>query len=311
MNLKKYSSYIIALLFCHGCDQCDNNAYKQEEEKGYYTKNLYKLDKIESFETTITTLQSPDEITKFRKKLADRSPKWSVTGTEKKPYRLWISFYNKAILENIVKEVAKKHDSRLLENFFKSFGKLFKEPTEATEKEVIASLKKLKAHTTLVAAFKECIAERYNKPETIYLSQETLEYEEFLYFILNESNKNNRRHIKLKKLQVNLKKWKKDGLPSGEELWKKIQEQEEKEKRSLQNSKIYRYKENQQAIAESLRLINQLMHDPYSLTYKDLLETLPHGKNKLENILDELLENRDHINIQSLKRYLRIVPDCL
>ena len=308
MNLKKYASYITTLLFFYGCHSSDNNAYKLEEEKKYYTQNSYKLDTIKFFEKTITIPESCDDVTKFKTKLTNRGPKWSIAGTEKKPYDIWSNFFNEDIVPNIVNKLAEKHDTTLLENYYDKFGELFRESTKKNEEEVSDSLKKLRANKTLVQAFKKCIAEKYHQPETIYLSQPRLEYQEFFYFIFNEFGKDNKQHINLKKLKANLEQWKKDGHPSGAELWQKIQQEE---KTSLQKSKIYQYKENQQAITQSLRLINQLMHHLYSLTYKDLLETLPHGKKKLKDILHEVLENKEKKNIKLLRTYLRLVSDCL
>lgn len=302
MNLSIYSSRTFALLVCCGCTS--KNGYILQEKEGYYTQNDYQLDTLESFEQTICILTSPDAITNFRKKLADRTSKWCTSGTEKTPYELWNNFFKQEIVEKIVKKLQKQtYDTILLENYYDSFGKLFKEPTEENEKEVITSIKKLQANATLEQAFKTCIAERYNKPETINLTKSTLEYQELLYFMLNKPNKNNTLHIKLRKFQSNLVKWKEDGHPTGQQLWNRIQE---KEINLLNDAPLYAYTQNREAIEQSLKLIDQLADNPYILSYKDLLATLPHGIKQLNGLLYQVqLKETDDTKL--LNVYLRLV----
>ena len=301
MHLKKYSYHTVALLLFCGC--ISESEYTSEEKKGYYTQNTYKLGALESFEKTIGLL-SPSVITKFRKKLEERIPKWRASGTEKAPYKIWNDFFNKEMLENIVKKLEEQHDTTLLKNYYSRLGNLFKSPTEENEKEVIEAIKKLQADATLEQAFKMSIAERYHKPETIYLTESTLAYQELVCFILN---KRNTLSIKLKKLQSNLAKWQEDGHPSGQHLWNTVQK---KYGKLLKNFPLYAYRQNLKAIEQSLKLIDQLADNPYSLSYKDLLETLPHGIRLLNDILSEVgLEGKDDTDIKLLKTYLDLVSN--
>lgn len=300
MNLKKYCRHTFSLLLCCGCMY--KHTHTLQEKKEYYTQNPYKLYTLESFQSTIIQA-SPDAITSLRKKLADRSPKWSTSGTEKKPYELWNNFLKQETPKEIVTALQKAgYDTTLLENYYNRLSNLFRDPTEEHEKKVIEAIKKLQANPKLEQAFKECIATRYNNPATIYLTKVTLEYQELLYFILGKTNMLYR---KLKKWQSNLVKWQEDGHPTGQALWKLIQQNYNK---LLSNSKLYKYKENQEAIEQSLRLMDQLADDPYSLSYKDFLETLPHGIKQLKDILYEVgLKEKNDIDIKSLTNYLGLI----
>ncbi|MGI2257327.1 hypothetical protein ACRRVD_02020 [Candidatus Cardinium hertigii] len=303
MNLRKYPSHTFALLLF--CGSTCNNQYISQEEEGYYTQNDFQLSRIESFEKTIFTLESPDEISDFRKKLADRTKKWCTTDTEKTPDELWNNFFKEEIEEKIIKNLQQKHDTTLLESYYDRFGKLFKAPTKENEKELISAMKKLQANTTLMQAFKIYIAEEYNNPENINLTKAILAYQECLYFIQNKPEKNYMLHNKLKRLQYYLLKWEKDGHKTGQQLWESIQK-ETKTNKLLNEVKSYTYQKNKEAIAKSLELLDELTKDLYSLSYKDLLETLPHGIKKLNGILYQLeLKKTDDIKL--LTSYLKYI----
>lgn len=307
MHLKKHSYHTFALLlfifiFC-GFNKCGcTDDYISQDKKGYYTENRYVPSRFDLFEKTISILEAADDITNLRKKLKDNIKKWCTAGTEKKPYEIFHTFFTDAVQVNIVEALRKKYDTTLLENYYDRVGNLFKEPTEANEKEVIATVSKLQANSELMKAIKAYIEANYHNPTTLYLNKPTLEYQELLYFILGKSHA---LHINLIKLHSNLSKWKEDGHPAGLELWKETQKTYDK---LLKGSKFYGYTENREAINNSLRLMNQLADSPYGLSYKDLLETLPHGVDKLKNILYEVrLEEKKDIRL--LKTYLELVND--
>ncbi|MGI2298535.1 hypothetical protein ACRRVB_01880 [Candidatus Cardinium hertigii] len=307
MNLRKYPSHTLALLLFYG-STC-NNQYMSQEEEGYYTQNHFKLSKIESFEKTISMPASPDEISDFRKDLEDRTEKWCTTDAEEKPDALWNTFFKEEIEEKIIKKLQQDHkmNTTLLESYYDCLGKLFKAPTKENEKALSNAMKKLQANTTLMQAFKTCIAEKYDNPETIKLTKTILAYQECLYFIRNKPEKNYMLHNKLKKLKCYLLKWKKDGHKTGQELWESIK-QDKKTNKLLNEVKSYTYQKNKKAIAKSLELLDQLANDPYSLSYKDLLETLPDGIKKLNDILYQLeLKNTDDIKL--LSTYLKIIDN--
>ncbi|CAH2560041.1 hypothetical protein [Cardinium endosymbiont of Oedothorax gibbosus] len=303
MHVKKYSCHTFALLLFCGCR--NKNEYTRQEERGYHTQNHHTVVSfsIESFERTIRPL-SFDEVTKFRTKLSGRTSEWCTSGTEEKPCKLWKEF-RQTIPEEIVQELKKEDDTTLLENYYDRLGNLFKAPTEENEKEVIDAIQKLQANVKLTQAWESYLAARYNNPATIYLTKATLAYQELFYFILEE---NNTLHIKLKKCQSNLVKWQKDGHPIGQALWKLIQQDYS---RQLNSSKSHKY--NKAAIAQSLKLMDQLADNPYSLSYKDFLETLPYGIGKLKDTLYEVgLKESDHINIKLLRTYIDLTPSlCL
>ncbi|CCM10257.1 protein of unknown function [Cardinium endosymbiont cEper1 of Encarsia pergandiella] len=300
MNLRKYPSHTLALLLFCGSTCNKEYQYISQEDEGYYTQNHFKLSSIESFEKTISMLESPDEISDFRKKLADRTKKWCTTDTEKNPDELWNNFFKEEIEEKIIKKLQQKHDTTLLKSYYDRFGKLLKAPTKENEKALLTSMKKLQANTTLMEAFKICIAEEYAKPKNIKVTEAILAYQECLYFICNKPDM---LHNKLKRLQSYLLKWKKDGHKTGQQLWQSIQEEKQINK-ILDSAKFYRYEKNKQAIATSLRLLDQLANDLYSLSYEDLLSTLPHGITKLNGILYEIeLKKTDDIKL--LTSYLK------
>ncbi|MGI2299611.1 hypothetical protein [Candidatus Cardinium hertigii] len=307
MNLRKYPSHTLALLLF--CGSTCNNQYISQEEEGYYTQNDFQLNRIESFEKTISILESPDVISDFRKKLENRTKKWCITDTEEKPDELWNNFFKEEIEEKIIKKLQQDHsiDTNLLESYYDCLGKLFKAPTKENEKELTASMKKLQANPTLMQAFKTCIAEKYGNPETIKLTKTILAYQECLYFIQNKPESNYMLHNKLNRLQRYLVKWKKDGHKTGQQLWQSIQEEKQINK-VLHSAKLYKYEKNKNAIATSLRLLDQLANDLYSLSYEDLLSTLPHGISKLNGILWEL-EFKKIDDIKLLTSYLKPIGD--
>ncbi|WP_419241156.1 hypothetical protein [Cardinium endosymbiont of Nabis limbatus] len=297
MNLKKYSSHIFALFLFFGHTKCGcNDDYIKQEKEGYYTQNHYKLSTLECFKETIIIPESDHLITNLRKKLKKRIPEWRAAGTEENPYDLWNNFYNEEI-RKVIKNLDKEHHIPL-EKYYEKVGNLFKDSTETNEKEVIKEATKLRANGRLIEAFKACIEEKYKKPEDIFATKATLAYQNFLYFILKKANGLPR---KLKKSYSDLAQWKKDGHPTGEALWKKIRSTCDK---PLNCSNVYNQKENREAIAQSLKLIDKLA-DNHALSYKDLAETIPHGIQKFKDIVDEkgLGEKED---IKSLKRYISL-----
>ncbi len=299
MNFKKYTCYTFALLLFSICACKQHYEYKREEEAEYYTKNAYKLEKLGSAETSIILISS-DEVPNFTKKLKKGIPKWLVTGQEKKPYELWKNFFNQELKEQLLKNIPNQNDRIDLEDYFKKFGHLIEEPTEKNEKALIEAIKKLEANYKLMELLKALIVARYNNPETICISEATLEYQEFIHFILNDSNKNNTRRLKIEKVHADLVQWKHNGYPSGIELWKTIQKNY---REALKASQLYRYKKNKEAIEELLRLMDHLADHPYSMTYRDLLSVLPNGIDKLKGMLSDIgLEEKKDIKL--LKIYL-------
>ena len=296
MDFKKYFYYTFAfLLFC-GCPNSPREQYPNEEAEGYYTKNHYRLISVEPFEEAIKILL-PDAITNLRKKLTDRLPQWHTTGKEKSPLKLWNDFFTSQIQPNILEKLKRKqYNTTILENYYKAFRELFKAATEENEKKLIEEAKKVQADTKLIDGWKTCIKESYNSPETIYLTKPTLDYQAFLCFILEKPNP---LIAQLSNLQADLKTWKIEARPTGQALWIKMQNDY---KSLLEGSKFYRYEANRKAIEESLRIIDQLTDDPHSLSYKDLLETLPHGIDQYSNILVEIGVKED-----KLKLYLDLV----
>lgn len=286
MISKKYFTYILAVVFLCRCQdqKCTGQKdYLAEEEKEFFTQNLHKLEQLDQFSSILVLKICPEYITKLREKLADRSPQWLATGREAKPFQIWTAFYKEAV-SPMIQTISTKHRVPFLQEYYNNLGELFKESTQLNEKKVIESIKKLQPDADLTEAVKQYIAEKYSKPETIYVSKPLLEYQEFLYFILNDPTKNNTLHTKLKKLQYELKKWKEDGNPTGRELWQAIKKNHGE---LLKRSPLYRYKENQEAIQRSLILMDQIQDDFYRLTYRDLLEILPHGTKKRRQILAE------------------------
>jgi len=305
MNLRKYPTHTLALLLF--CGSTCNNQYISQEEEGYYTQNNFKLSRVESFTKTISMLESPDEIGDFRKKLEDRTKKWCTTDREKNPDELWNIFFKKEIEAKIIQKLEKNHDTTFLKNYYDHLEELFKAPTKENEKALITSIKKLQANATLMEAFKICIAEKYDNPENINLTKPILAYQECLYFIQNKPEKNYMLHNKLKRLQYYLLKWEKDGHQTGPQLWQSIQK-EEKTNKLLKEVKSYTYQKNKEAIEKSLELLHALAKDLYSLSYKDLLETLPYGISKLNSILYQLeLKKTDEIKL--LTNYLKFIEN--
>jgi hypothetical protein len=164
---------------------------------------------------------------------------------------------------------------------------------------MIKASKKLKADTNAQQALKAFVRKMYNEPEKVKLTKAKLTYQEFLYFILDKNQ--NAQHLKMKKMHANLTKWKQDGHPTGLQLWKGIVEQN-KEKFN-KDSMIFKYPQNQRAIKESLKIADRLTDDPYSLTYKELQETLPHGLEQLDAILSEVHLKKEEGDIKLLKTY--------
>ncbi|TSJ81087.1 MAG: hypothetical protein NMK33_00970 [Candidatus Cardinium sp.] len=302
MNLKKYSSYIFALLLCCGCF---TNKYTDEEREGYYTWNPYKLGEVEPFKLI---LKPANEIIKFSKKLQDRIPKWCDTGQEKQLYAIWKDFFTQEIQPNITDQLKRTHNTHLLEDYYEQLGKLFKGPTAASEEALISASKALQADTKLIAAFEEAIAKRHAEPENICFIQPILEYQKFLYFILERYAK----FDKLEESRYNLVKWKDAERPTGTDLWEKI---EEKYKNLLENVQWYsvtvkrdgvKRSVNQESIKKCLMRIDDWAANK-DLTYKDLLETIPHGIDLIRKILSEAaLEEKEDAKL--LKTYLGLFP---
>ena len=302
MNLKKYSSYIFALLLCCGCDR---NNYIAEEEKGVYTHNPYKLGKVELFKLI---LKSADEITKFSKKLKDRIPKWLVTDQETQPYAIWKDFFDNEIQKNIITTLTNQDHIERLEAYYDKFGSLFKDPTEANAKDLIRAAKVLKADSKLIGALNKVIEEKYARPENIYLTDSILAYNEFFFFILEKDMSVPR--TELIRSQHNLAQWKIDKRPTGQALWERITKNHIK---LIKDIKLYLYPDNKKAIQESLKLIDdKLTVSLKETSYKDLLETIPHGIRLIRKILDAAaLAEKDDEDIQLLKVYLRLFPSIL
>ncbi|MCT4697325.1 MAG: hypothetical protein V3581_01710 [Candidatus Cardinium sp.] len=304
MHLKKYFCYtFVLLLFCGCTDRCKGRGYIYQEEEGYYTQNPYKLGAFESFGAAFI-LSTPEAIIDWSKKLADRKPKWLITGTEPEPYTLWNDFFTKEIAVKIVAKLKKEHDTTLLENCYDAFGNLLKAPTNENTQELIAAVKKVQTDAKLIQAFKACIEEGYNNRERIVLSKEGLKFQAFMCFIseIYDSLLNN-----LQRCQSNIKKWHIDRHTNGQILWEKIKQTHGKE---LKYARVYKYKKNQEAIVQSLKIIDHLADHLYGLSYKDLLETLPHGIKLFNDIVYEVgLEAEDNKDIQALTTYLRLVSN--
>ncbi|AXI23934.1 hypothetical protein CE557_090 [Cardinium endosymbiont of Sogatella furcifera] len=304
MHLKKYFCYtFVLILFCRCTDGCKNKSYIYEEEEGYYTQNSYKLGLLDSLEEAFI-LSTPDTITDWSQKLAKRNPEWRITGTESEPYTLWNDFFTKEITVTIVAKLKKERDTTLLENCYDAFGNLLRATTKDNEQALIAAIKKVQADAKLMQAFKACIKAHYNNPGSILLTKEKLAYNRFICFI---SETYDSLLSKLQRCQANIKKWHTDCHTNGQTLWEKIKQTHQKE---LACSTLYKYKKNQEAIVQSLKIIDQLADQLYNLSYKDLLETLPHGIKLFNDIVYEVgLEAKDSKDIQALTIYLRLVSN--
>ncbi|MBX9889938.1 MAG: hypothetical protein K2X94_01560 [Amoebophilaceae bacterium] len=296
MHSKKYFfrvslSWVFTVLCCA---QCDHSSHLSQAKKGYYTDNAYKLPTYtaEEFEP-IFVEQSPNKLTHFRKELEKKRAKWLVTGKERAPEELWEDL--RADLLN--KETTK---SECLHRYYHSWGDLLKAPTEANEKRVLEAGKQLKADKDAPEKFKEWARNLYNEPEDFKLTKALLSYQEFFYFITEDPY--NIAHLKVKRIHSYLGKWQEDDHLPGIQLWEAITKEQEA---LLDHSVWFAYPKNQAAIIASLTILARLKDDPYSLTYKELQETLPYGIQKLEAVLDEV-DFKDEEKVKLLKTYLSL-----
>ncbi|WP_339044692.1 hypothetical protein [Cardinium endosymbiont of Tipula unca] len=299
MSLKKYllRSYFATISLIVFCGNCHNTHLAQEEED-FYTNNTYTLPEYSPEEfKQLLSIKSPNDITNFRKKLEKKIPKWLASGTEVKPSELW-SHFRAEVLKTLEEE-----GLPTLKNYHDSFGKLLEEPTEANEKKMIAANEELQANPKAAQALRTFFQHIYNKN----LTESLLAYHEFAQFV--HSKKTNNLHLSIKRLHSSLASWKKDGYLSGLQLWHKIMQ---KEKNKLtKESKVFRYTENQKATEESLKLTDQLANSPYCVNYKELQETLPHGLEKLNTILDDVYYLKEQGDVALLKRYCAIISKGL
>lgn len=274
------------------CGNCNNNHITQEEED-FYTRNAYKLPEYTSEEFQQMLIEkSPSDIANFRKQLIEKGPKWLTSGTEPKAHELWNRFRTE-----ILKELEAQFSSLI--NYFDSFGKLLEDPTAANEKKLIDANKKLQTDPKAAKALRTFVQNMHNQN----LTESLLAYQEFDQFI--HDNESNTLHLNIKKLHSTLAGWKKDGYLSGLQLWNNIIKQEKD--KLMKESMVFKYVANQKAIEESLKIAARLANSTYCVNYKELKETLPHGLEKLNTILDEVYYLKEQGDVVLLKRYCKLI----
>jgi len=282
------------LLLASNYNYCNkSDAIKKREESNFYTENRYTLPTYTPEEfAKMFSMSSSKEITAFRKELNQKLPKWKAGGREKEPYTLWENF-NKEFFPN--PEDLPKH----LSNYHNSWANLLKNPTQENEAQLISSIQQLNADATAKAYLQNQVEIYYNDPMRLKLTKAFLEYQEFLDFIVGENTKMRRWNDQEHHL---LQKWKEAGHKSGLSLWEAILEQHGKELR--EKFVLLTEPKNQQAIKNSLQILDDLTERPYGLTYKELEETVPHGLELLDIVLshEELLKG-DNKNRALLKEY--------
>lgn len=274
------------------CGNCNNNHITQEEED-FYTRNSYKIPEYTSEEfQQMLVVKSPSDITNFRKQFIEKGPKWLASGTEPKPHELWNRFR-----AEVLKELEEQFSS--LKNYFDSFGKLLEDPTASNEKKLIGANKKLQTDPKAEKALRALVQNIYNRN----LTESLLAYQEFDQFI--HDNEANTLHLNIKKLHSTLAGWKKDGYLSGLQLWNNIIKQEKD--KLMKESMVFKYVANQTAIEDSLKIADRLANSAYCVNYKELKETLPHGLEKLNTILDEVYYLKEQGDVMLLKRYCKLI----
>ncbi|ROT47097.1 hypothetical protein [Candidatus Cardinium hertigii] len=287
---------VLSLIVIGG--NCKNKRNIQAEEKGFHTAPDYRHPHYtpEAFKEMLVP-KSPKAITSFRKKLETRQAKWLANGSVKEPYEIW-SAYRSEVLQKL-----EAQGLEALTNYYNSWGSLIKEPTEANEEQMIEAAKKLRADIQAQQALEKFARDTYNSLENTRLTEPILSYFDYFYFILSKSEY--KLHHTIKKIHFNLKEWKKDKRPSGLQLWSSIKKAHAKR---IKASPTLQYKENLSSIEESLKRVDQLADNPYSLTCKDMQETLPNGLKKLDTFLnDEIQEVKDKDDIKSLNTYRKLI----
>lgn len=281
-----------------GAGKCHRN-YASQEAEAYYTHNPYPSPSYtaEEFEKMLV-VKSPEEIGNFRKKLEKRLPQWFSSGTEPTPFALWQD-YRKQVLSEL------EEDSDLLTHCYNQWGALLQTPNETTEKEAMEAYKQLQADAPAQQKLRSFVRKIYNHPGCFTCSEAALAYQSLVHFIEDKKNNSQQlQHLRLKQLHSNLKKWRKDGHPSGVALWHMVQQQYFKQLEK--NAVLFQYPQNRQAIEKSFESIDRLTDNPYCLNYNDLQSNIPHGLTQFDAILTEA-SLREVGAVKELKLYRNLI----